>query len=289
MDWLLSSIEDWIKSGLIETIIGIYQDLFTSVNEKVGGIALDVGQSPLDWNPAVFEMIRNLSITVVNPVAGLILTFVLTYELINMVINKNNMHNGESFEIFKWVFKAFCSVYILTHSFDIIIGVFALAQNVVNQSAGLAVDNLMLNSDIAVDTLRATLEASSVWGLIFLSLEMNIVWLTLYAMSIVIFIIIYGRMLEIYCVVSVAPIPLSTMANHEWGQIGANYLKALFALAFQAFLIMVCVIIYAVLINTIPISDNLHIAVWSRLGFTALLCRALFSTGSLSKSLFGAR
>ncbi|MDR2650423.1 MAG: hypothetical protein LBB94_12010 [Clostridiales bacterium] len=289
MDWLLSSIEEWIKDGLIETIIRIYQDLFTSINEKVGGITLDVGQSPLDWNPGVFQMIRNLSITVVNPIAGMILTFVLTYELINMVIDKNNMHNSDTFEIFKWILKAFCSVYILTHSFDIIIGVFGLAQNVVNQSAGLAADTLALQSDIAVDTLRASLEASSVWDLLFLSLEMNIVWLTLYAISIVIFIIIYGRMLEVYCVVSVAPIPLSTMANHEWSQIGANYLKALFALAFQAFLIMICVIIYAVLINTIPMTDNLHIAVWSRLGCSALLCRALFSTGSLSKSLFGAR
>jgi len=289
VDWLFNSLEEWIKGGLIDVLLTIYQELFTSVNDQVGGIALEVGKSPLDWNPDVFNMIRNLSITVVNPIAGLILTFVLTYELINMVINKNNMHHNDTFEIFKWVFKAFCAVYILTHSFDIIIGIFGLAQTVVQQSAGLVTGSLALNHDLDVDALRATLEASSIWGLLFLVLEMNIVKLAIMAMSIVIFIIIYGRMIEIYCVVSVAPIPLSTMSNHEWGQIGANYLKALFALAFQAFLIMVCIVIYAVLINTIPTADNLHIAVWSRVGYTALLCRALFSTGSLAKSLFGAR
>lgn len=233
-------------------------------------------------------MIRSLSDTAIIPVAGMILTFVLCYELIQMIIEKNNMHDFEVFNLYKWIFKTFCAVFILTHTFDIVMGVFGLAQQVVNTSAGLIQGNLSVNVGDTLASLQAMLESMGLWELIGLWLETFVVSLCMEIMTIVIFIIIFGRMIEIYLTVSVAPIPLATMANREWGQIGNNYLKSLFALAFQGFLIIVCVAIYAVLVQNIPSSGNAHAAIWTTAGYTVLLCFALFKTGSLSKNLFGA-
>jgi len=285
MDWLTDWINDWIKQGLIDAIMDNFAGTFDYINEQVGGIATNVGQTPEAWNSGVFNMVKTLSETAVIPIAGMILTFVLCYELIQLIIEKNNMHEFDVFNIYKWIFKTFIAVYILTHTFDLIMGVFALAQNAINSSAGVISGSLDVGTALA--DLQTMLEAMSIWGLIGLWLESFIINLCMWAMSICIFIIIFGRMIEIYLTVSVAPIPLATMANREWGQIGNHYLKSLFALAFQGFLIMVCVAIYAVLVQNIPSSDNVHIAVWTTVGYTFLLCFALMKTGSLSKSLFG--
>ena len=286
MGSLFEQIGEWIKQGLIDAIMGQFTSLFSYVNGQIGTIATDVGQTPGAWNPGVFTMIRNLSDTAVIPIAGMILTFVLCYELIQMIIEKNNMHDFDTFNLYKWIFKTFVAVFILTHTFDIVMGIFDLAQNVVNQSAGVITGSLSLDATLA--DLLPQLEAMSMWELMGLWLETNIVGLCLRIMSIAIFIIIWGRMIEIYLTVSIAPIPFATMANREWGQIGNNYLKGLFALAFQGFLIMVCVAIYAVLLQSIPTSASVHAAVWGCMGYTVLLCFTLFKTGSLSKSLFGA-
>ena len=286
MGSLFEQIGEWIKQGLIDAIMAQFTSLFTYVNGQIGTIATDVGQTPGAWNPGVFTMIRNLSDTAVIPIAGMILTFVLCYELIQMIIEKNNMHDFDTFNLYKWIFKTFVAVFILTHTFDIVMGVFDLAQNVVNQSAGVITGSLSLEATLA--DLLPQLEAMSVWELMGLWLETNIVGLCLRIMSIAIFIIIWGRMIEIYLTVSVAPIPFSTMVNREWGQIGNNYLKSLFAVAFQGFLIMVCVGIYAVLVQSIATADSIHGAIWGTAGYTTLLCFALFKTGSLSKSVFSA-
>ena len=111
---------------------------------------------------------------------------------------------------------------------------------------------------------------------------------TMNALSICIMLVIYGRMIEVYLTTSVGPIPLATMTNRDWSHTGQNYLKSLFALAFQAFLIMVCVGIYSVLVQSIATDGNISGAIWACMGYTVLLCFALFKTGSLSKSLFGA-
>ena len=286
MGSLFEQIGEWIKQGLIDAIMAQFTSLFTYVNGQIGTIATDVGQTPGAWNPGVFTMIRNLSDTAVIPIAGMILTFVLCYELIQMIIEKNNMHDFDTFNLYKWIFKTFVAVFILTHTFDIVMGVFDLAQNVVNQSAGVITGSLSLDATLA--DLLPQLEAMSVWELMGLWLETNIVGLCLRIMSIAIFIIIWGRMIEIYLTVSVAPIPFSTMVNREWGQIGNNYLKSLFAVAFQGFLIMACVGIYAVLVQSIAAADSIHGAIWGTAGYTTLLCFALFKTGSLSKSVFSA-
>ena len=288
MDWLLGGLFDWIKQGLIDAILGNFANLYDNINEQVGEIAANVGQTPVGWNPGVYSMIRTLSDTAVIPIAGMILTFVLCYELIQLIIEKNNMHEFDVFNIYKWVFKTFCAVYILTNTFNIVMGVFSLAQEVVNTSAGAISGSLDLNADAALATLESLLQDMGVWELIGLWLETFIIGFCMWALTICIFIVIFGRMMEIYLVVSVAPIPLATMANREWGQIGNNYLKSLFALAFQGFLIMACVAIYAALVQNIPTASSAHAAIWTTLGYTVLLCFSLFKTGSLAKGLFQA-
>jgi hypothetical protein len=288
MDSLLQSIGDWIKQGLIDAIMAGFTNMFDAINTQVGDVASQIGQTPEAFSPGVFAMIRTLSETVIIPIAGMILTFILCYELITMIIDRNNLHDFESFIFFKWIFKTFCATYILTHTFDLVMAVFELAQNVVNQSSGLISGTLDIGNATALATLQTQLEAMDMWGLLGLWMQMSIVQISIWAMSICVFIIVYGRLIEIYMTVSIAPIPLATMANREWGQIGNNYIKALFALGFQGFLVMVCIAIYAVLIQDIAAADSVHMAIWGCAGYTALLCFTLFKTGSLSKSLFGA-
>lgn len=288
MDWLLDGLFEWIKQGLIDAILGNFENLYDTINQQVGEIAVNVGQTPEAWNSGVFSMVKTLSETAVIPIAGMILTFVLCYELIQLIIEKNNMHDFDTFNIYKWIFKTFCAVYILTHTFDLVMGVFALAQQVVNASAGVISGSLDISAGAALADLETQLEAMGVWELIGLWLESFIIGLCLWGLVICIFVIIFGRMIEIYLTVSVAPIPLATMVNREWGQIGNNYLKSLFALAFQGFLIMVCVAIYAALVQNMPSAASVHAAIWTTVGYTVLLCFALFKTGSLSKSVFSA-
>ena len=288
MDSLFDFITEWLKQGLIEAITSKFSGIFESVNNQVGEIASQVGQTPQGWNSGVFSMIQTLSETVVLPIAGMILTFVLTYELITMIIEKNNMADFDTFNIYKWIFKTFVAVYILSNAFTIVMAIFELAQTVVNGSAGIISGSLDVSAAGAVADLQAQLEAMSLFELIGLWLEMNIIDLCMSALSICIFIIVFGRMIEIYLTVSVAPIPLSTMANREWGQMGNNYLKGLFALGFQGFLIMICVAIYSVLIQGIGSATSVHAAIWEVAGYTVLLCFTLFKTGGLAKSVFGA-
>ena len=288
MGWLVDSITDWIKQLFIDAIMASFTSMFTEVNSQVQDIAVQVGTTPAGWNAGVFAMIRTLSETVVLPIAGMILTFVLCYELIQLIIEKNNLSDFDTFNIFKWIFKTFVAVFILTNTFNIVMGVFDMAQHVVNQSAGLISGSLELGSDAMMDAIRTSLEAMGVGELLGLFFEVQIVRLCMLIMSVIIMIIVWGRMIEIYLTVSIAPIPFSTMVNREWGGIGNNYLKSLFALAFQGFLIMVCVAIYAVLVSSIAISDNMHIVIWSIAGMTALLCFILLKTGSIAKSIFSA-
>jgi len=283
---LWDQLTQWIKEALIGGIMSNFEGMFNEVNTKVADIATQVGQTPESFNSGVFSMIRTLSDTVVIPIAGIILTLVVTYELIQMIISHNNMGNFDTFNIYRWVFKTFVAVYILTHTFDIVMGVFGLAQYVINGSAGIIAGSL--NAELSLDTLRVTLEAMEWYELLGLYIQSAIISFAMGALSICIFIIINGRMLEIYLTTSVASIPFATMANREWGQIGQGYLKSLFAVAFQGFLIMVCVAIYGALLQGAATSADPMGAVWGIVGYTVLLCFTLFKTGSLSKSIFGA-
>ena len=279
MDWLFGWITDWIKQGLIDAITGQFTGIFESVNNQVTDVASQVGQTPQGWNSGVFNMIQTLSETVVLPIAGIILTFVLVYELIQMILEKNNMHEFDTFNIFKWVFKTFVATYLLTNCFTIVMAVFDVAQTVVANSAGIINGNLDVAASLA--DLETQLQAMGIWELIGLWLETNIINLCMWILSIVIFVIVYGRMIEIYLTVSIAPIPFSTLANREWGAMGTNYLRSLFALGFQGFLILICVAIYAVLVQSIPSSSSVHAAIWGTAGYTVLLAFALFNPSHL--------
>lgn len=288
MDYIKEQLTQWLKEILVGGITSNLSGMFDSVNQKVGEIATQVGQTPQGWNGGVFNMIRSLSETAILPIAGLILAFVMTLELIQLITDKNNLHDVDTWMFFKWIFKTACAVLIVTNTWSIVMGVFDVAQSVVNSASGVVAGNASIDiSSVTadLDTRLMEMDLGPLFGLWFQSLFVGI---TMWALSICIFIIAYGRMVEIYLVTSVAPIPMATMTNREWGQMGQNYLRSLFALGFQAFLIIVCVGIYAVLVQDIATETDVIAAIWGCVGYTVLLCFTLFKTGSLSKAIFNA-
>ncbi|MEL5898334.1 CD0415/CD1112 family protein [Clostridium sporogenes] len=286
MQSIIDSITQWLKELLVGGITDNLSGMFDNVNQKVGEIAGEVGMTPSVWNGGVFSMIQNLSETVIIPIAGIILTFIMCYELIQMVIEKNNLHDFETFMFFKWIFKTFVAVMIITNTFNIIMGIFDLSQHVVSGAAGVIISDTNIDISSAIADMETRLLAMELGPLFGLWLQSMFVGFTMNALTICIFVVIYGRMVEIYLMTSLAPIPFSTMANREWGSMGQNYLKSMFALGFQAFLIMVCVGIYAVLVQSIATDADIMGAIWTCVGYTVLLCFTLFKTGSLAKSVF---
>lgn len=288
MGSILEKIEQAIKDLLIGWIESNLTNMFIDVNEKVGTIATEVGKTPSTWNSSIYSMIKGLSESVIVPIAGIIITFVLCYELISMITEKNNMHDMDTWMFFKWFFKAAIAIYLVTNTFDIVMAVFDIGQNVVAGAGGYISGSTSINIESTLASMRTSMETMGIGELLGLSIETLLISLCLKIMSILITVILYGRMIEIYCTVSVAPIPIATMSNREWGSIGTNYLKGLFALAFQGFLIMICVGIYAVLINNMIIATSIHSALFSVAAYTVILCFSLFKTGSLAKSIFNA-
>ena len=288
MQSIFDAITEWLKGLLVEGIMGNLGGLFTGVNEQVGEIAAQVGMTPAAWNAGVFSMIRQLSETVILPIAGLVLTFVMTYELIQMLIDHNNLHNIDTWIFFKWIFKTFCAILIVTNTWDIIMGIFDAAQSVVRSAAGIIRADTDIDLVQVIGDLEVRLQEMELGALLGLWFQTLFVGVTLQALSICIFVIVYGRMVEIYVVTSLAPIPIATMMNHSWGQMGQNYLRSLFALGFQAFLIIVCVAIYAVLVHTIAVGTDVVAAIWTCIGYTVLLCFTLFKSSSVAKSIFNA-
>ena len=288
MESILDKITEWLKTMLVEGIITNLSGMFDNVNQQVGEIAGEVGLTPAAWNAGVFSMIRSLSESVIIPIAGVILAFVMTYELIQMVIDRNNLHDIDTWIFFKWIFKTFVAVLLVTHTFDIVMGIFDMGQAVVNSASGVISADASVDLATTVADLETRLTAMELGPLFGLWFQSLFIGFTMQALSICIFLVIYGRMIEIYLVTSVGPIPMATMVNREWGGMGQNYLRSLLALAFQAFLIMVCVGIYAVLVQNIATETDIIKAVWTTLGYTVLLCFTLFKTGSLAKSIFNA-
>lgn len=287
MQSILEQITDWLKSMIISGIMGNLSGMFDSVNQQVGQIAGDVGTTPANFSPAVFSMIRNISESVILPIAGMVLTFIACYELIQMLIEHNNLANFETWTFFKWVFKTFLAVTLISNTFNITMAVFDVAQQVISRSGGLISGSTSV-SDATLTAMQATLEGMDLGPLLGLYLQTFVVQVTMLALSAIIFVIVYGRMVEIYLMVSLAPIPFATFGNHEQRHTGQNYLRSLFALGFQGFLIMICVGIYAVLIQNLSFSDNIISSIWGVLGYTVLLAFTLFKTGSLAKSVFAA-
>ncbi|GLX71944.1 MULTISPECIES: VirB6/TrbL-like conjugal transfer protein, CD1112 family [Clostridia] len=287
MQSILEQITDWLKSMIISGIMGNLSGMFDSVNQQVGQIAGDVGTTPANFSPAVFSMIRNISESVILPIAGMVLTFIACYELIQMLIEHNNLANFETWTFFKWVFKTFLAVTLISNTFNITMAVFDVAQQVISRSGGLISGSTSV-SDATLTAMQATLEGMDLGPLLGLYLQTFVVQVTMLALSAIIFVIVYGRMVEIYLMVSLAPIPFATFGNHEQSHTGQNYLRSLFALGFQGFLIIICVGIYAVLIQNLSFSDNIISSIWGVMGYTVLLAFTLFKTGSLAKSVFAA-
>lgn len=287
MQSILEQITDWLKGMIISGIMGNLSGMFDSVNQQVGQIAGDVGTTPANFSPAVFSMIRNISESVILPIAGMVLTFIACYELIQMLIEHNNLANFETWTFFKWVFKTFLAVTLISNTFNITMAVFDVAQQVISRSGGLISGSTSV-SDATLTAMQATLEGMDLGPLLGLYLQTFVVQVTMLALSAIIFVIVYGRMVEIYLMVSLAPIPFATFGNHEQSHTGQNYLRSLFALGFQGFLIMICVGIYAVLIQNLSFSDNIISSIWGVMGYTVLLAFTLFKTGSLAKSVFAA-
>lgn len=288
MQSILDAINEWIKNLLIGAIKGNLSTMFGDVNDKVGTIAAEVGKTPQAWNANIFSMIQTLSENVIVPIAGLVITYVLCYELISMVIDRNNLHDLDTFLFFKWFFKAWVAVFLVTHTFDITMAVFDVVQHVVARSAGVVVGSTSIDAAAALSSLQGGLDSLEIPELLLLTMETTLVSFGMKIMSIIITVVVYGRMIEIYLYCSVSPIPFATLTNREWGQIGNNYLRSLIALGFQGFLIMVCVGIYAVLVKSMVIADNLHTAIFSLAAYTVLLCFMLLRSGSIAKSLFAA-
>lgn len=287
MDSILQSIEDWFRGLLVSGIMNNLTNTFNSVNDQVGQIASDVAQTPANFSPAIFNMIRNISENVIMPIAGLILTFIACYELIQLVISHNNLAHFETWIFWKWIFKTFVAVTLITNTMNITMAVFDVGQYVVSQAGGIIGSSTAIDAS-ALATMQATLEASDIGTLLSVFLQSFVVQFLMYVLSALIFVIVYARMIEIYLMVSLAPIPFSTFGNREQSMIGQNYLRSLFALGFQGFLIMVCVGIYAVLIQSVAFSSDIVGSLWGVMGYTVLLAFTLFKTGAVAKSILHA-
>lgn len=288
MDFIWNSITDWLKEVLVSGIVSNLSGMFDSTNEQIGQIAGQVGLTPQAWNSGIFNMIQNLSNNVILPLAGAILAVVMTLELIQLITDRNNLNDVDTWMFFKWVFKSAAAVLIVSNTWTIVMGIFDAAQSVVNGAAGVMIGNTSIDISSVVTDWESRLMEMDVGPLLGLWFQSLFVGICTWAITICIFIVIYGRMIEVYLVTSVAPIPMATMANREWGQMGQNYLRTLFALGFQAFLIMVCVAIYSVLVQNISVSIDISTAIWTCMGYTVLLCFCLFKTSSLARSVFNA-
>ena len=285
---IMGWITDWLRGILVDGILSNLSGMFDTVNEKVGEISGQVGLTPQAWNGGIYSMIRSLSETVVLPIAGVMLAAIMTIELIQLITERNNMQDVDTWMFFKWVFKTACAILIVTNTWNIVMGVFDVAQSLVNSASGVISSDASVDITSIITDLEARLmemDLGPLFGLWFQSLFVGI---CTWALSICIMIVIYGRMIEIYLVTSIAPVPMATMLGKEWGGMGPNYLRSLFALGFQALLIIVCVAIYAVLVQNIAVGTDITKAIWTCMGYTVLLCFTLFKTGSLAKSVFAA-
>jgi hypothetical protein len=288
MDRIFEQMTSWLKDWIVDGLMSLLTGTFDSINTQVGSVAADVATSPADFTPGVFNLMKTVSNNAIMPIAGMILTFIACYELIQLVIAHNNLANFETWIFFKWIFKTYVAVMLITHCFDITMAIFDVAGHVISQSGNIIQNSTAVNAS-QLAQMRSTLEAMSIGELLPLFMEIGLLNIGIKIMSMMIFLVIYGRMIEIYLMISLAPLPFSTFGNREQSQIGQNYVKSLVALGFQGFLILICVAIYAVLIQNVSISSDIAGSLWSVLGYNVLLVFALFKTSTLSKRIFSAQ
>ena len=283
---ILDKIEEFFRELLLGSIQANLESMFLDLNDKVGSVATDVGQTPMGWNSDVFQFIKSINDTVIIPIAGLIITAILCIELINMIMQKNNMQDTDTFEFFKYIIKMWIAVWLVSHSFEFSMAVFDVAQNMVNKAAGVINTTAVVSGDEII-AMVDSIKGKTLGELITILFEISLIKVAMQAISILVMVIVYGRMFEIYVYSSVSAIPFATMGNKEWGQIGTNYIKGLFALGLQGLFLMVCLGIYAVLVKTIQITD-IHTGTFTILGYAILLGLMMLKSGTLAKSVLNA-
>ena len=283
---IFDKIEEFFKEPLLGGIQANLESMFLDINDKVGAVATDVGKTPMGWNGDVFAFIKSINDSVIIPIAGLIITAVLCIELINMVMQKNNMHDTDTFEFFKYIIKMWIAVWLVSHAFEFSMAVFDVAQHMVNKAAGVINTSATVSGDQIV-AMMDTLKEKGLGELVMILFETSLIKVAIEVISIVIMLVVYGRMFEIYVYSSVSAIPFATMGNKESGQIGTNYIKGLFALGLQGLFLMVCLGIYAVLVKTIQITD-IHTSTMTILGYAVLLGLMMLKSGTLAKSVLNA-
>ena len=283
---IFDKIEEFFKELLLGGIQANLESMFLDINDKVGAVATDVGKTPMGWNGDVFAFIKSINDSVIIPIAGLIITAVLCIELINMVMQKNNMHDTDTFEFFKYIIKMWIAVWLVSHAFEFSMAVFDVAQHMVNKAAGVINTSATVSGDQIV-AMMDTLKEKGLGELVMILFETSLIKVAIQVISVVIMLVVYGRMFEIYVYSSVSAIPFATMGNKEWGQIGTNYIKGLFALGLQGLFLMVCLGIYAVLVKTIKITD-IHTSTMTILGYAVLLGLMMLKSGTLAKSVLNA-
>ena len=283
---IFDKIEEFFKELLLGGIQANLESMFIDINDKVGAVATDIGKTPMGWNSEVFNFIKSINDSVIIPIAGLIITAVLCIELINMVMQKNNMHDTDTFELFKYMIKMWIAVWLVSHAFTFSMAVFDVAQHLVNQAAGVINTSATVSGDQIVQMVEG-LKDKGLGELVMILFETSLVKVAIQVMSVVIMLVVYGRMFEIYVYCSVSAIPFATMGNKEWGQIGTNYIKGLFAIGLQGLFLIICLGIYAVLVKTIKITD-IHASIFMILGYALLLGLMMLKSGTLAKSVLNA-
>lgn len=287
MGSIIEYLTGWIRETLISGIESNLSGCFQGLNDQVAEAVNNVGQTPVGYMPGVYALIRNLSETVILPIAGIILTFVACYELIQLIIGHNNLANFETWIFWKWIFKTFIAVTLIANTFNITMAIFDVAQWVVSRSGGVISGSTQIDAS-ALEALFDSLESMDLGALMMILMQSFIIKIGIMIIGIVIYVIVNGRMLEIYLMTSLAPIPFATLGSHEQSMIGQNYLRSLIALGLQGFLIMVCMGIYSVLLTSVVFSADIIGSLWSVLGFTVLLAFTLFKTGAIAKSILNA-
>lgn len=283
---IFDKIEEFFKELLLGGIQANLESMFIDINDKVGAVATDIGKTPMGWNSEVFNFIKSINDSVIIPIAGLIITAILCIELINMVMQKNNMHDTDTFEFFKYMIKMWIAVWLVSHAFTFSMAVFDVAQHLVNQAAGVINTSAAVSGDQIVQMVEE-LKDKGLGELVMILFETSLVKVAIQVMSVVIMLVVYGRMFEIYVYCSVSAIPFATMGNKEWGQIGTNYIKGLFAIGLQGLFLIICLGIYAVLVKTIKITD-IHASTFMILGYALLLGLMMLKSGTLAKSVLNA-
>ena len=280
---LFEKINEFFKDIMIDIIKDNLSAMLVDINDKVSTVAGEVGKTPSSWNSEVFTFIKSINTNVVLPIAAIILTAILCIELIQVVMRKNSMQDTDTFEFFKYIIKMWIAVWLVSHAFDFSMAVFDVAQSMIGKAAGVVGTSANItpgNFDAMVDALK-TKELGTLIGI---ALETGLIKFSLTILSILITVILYGRMIEIYIYCSVAAIPFSTMGNKEWGSIGTNYIKSLFALGLQGLFILIFFGIYAVLVKTVNFTD-IHTSILQVLAYGLILGVMMMKSGSIAKAI----